>query len=116
MSGWDDLDRRLFAGVRAASLEEDTTSIPPGAISVTKLGAQLSVSTDMLMDEGLIPDTRPARPRRTPVRVTPWTLARARARTAVADARLRVGCWIAGVQVAEYDDDETDVDWCDGDG
>lgn len=110
MSGWDDLDRRLFAGVRAARFDEDLTAIPPEAFSVTKYGAQVPVSTDMLMAEGLIPDTRPARPRRTPVQVTPWLLARARARTAVAGARLRVGCWIAGVQVAEYDG-ETEEDW-----
>lgn len=110
MSGWDDLDRRLFAGVGAARSDEDLTG-ELLEISVTKLGARVPVSTDMLMDEGLIPDTRPARPHRTPVRVTLWTLARSRARTAVAGVRMRAGCWVAGVDLDGLDERDDEDDW-----
>lgn len=106
MSGWDDLDRLLFS---AARTEEDLTALPPEIrMTVTKRGARLPLTTDQAMDEGLIPDTRPARPRRTPVRVTSVTIARAVVRDSVAGVRLRAGSWVAGVDLAERDEDEAE--------
>jgi hypothetical protein len=63
-------------------------------ITVRKLGAHLPVSAGQLMDEGLIPDTRPPAPRPPPHRRTA-----ARARAAVAAARIRAGSWVAGVDL-----------------
>jgi hypothetical protein len=62
-------------------------------ISVRKVGALLPVPVEALMDEGLIPNTRP------PVRIPRRTRARRWIRSTVAGARLRAGSWIAGVDL-----------------
>jgi hypothetical protein len=112
VNGWDEAGERLITSSR--EVWEQILGAPPAVeeqtvIRVTKLGAQLPVTTDTLMDEGIIPDTRPARPRRTPTRVTSWTLARSRARTVVAGVRLRLGGWVAGVDLAERDEADEEV-------
>lgn len=115
MNGWEEAGERLITASR--EVWEQILNAPPltGAprevFSVTKLGALVPAPTDMLMDEGLIPDTRPARAQREPVRVTSWTLARSRARTAIAAARLRAGCWVAGVDLDGLDERDDEDDW-----
>lgn len=67
--------------------------------SVTKFEAAMPVSDDMLMDEGLIPDTRPpAPPSGRRVRFRRWRA------DVVYRWRMRVGSWVAGVDLDEEDD------------
>lgn len=67
-------------------------------IRVIKHAAYLPVSDELLMDAGVIPDTRP------PVHI-PW---RSRLRWRISERRERVGRkvggWIAGVDLTERDD------------
>ena len=73
------------------------SSLPP--IEVRKHTMLVHIPEELLMDEGLIPDTRP------PVHI-PW---RRRIRWAAQDrihrARLRVGSWIAGKDLDRWDDE-----------
>lgn len=64
------------------------------AITVHRMTYAIPYSDEQLMDEGVIPDTRPPAP---PV---PWRLrARRKIRSAVAAGRMRIGSWIAGVDL-----------------
>lgn len=64
-------------------------------LSVTKASTYLPVSTEYLMDMGVIPDTRPPvhYPLRTRIR---WAVARR-----VRRLRLRLGEWVAGERFDE---------------
>jgi hypothetical protein len=68
-------------------------------ISVTKLGGYMLMPDEMAMDEGLITDTRPPVARHAPGYPLRW-----RIREAVTSARLRLGRWIAGVELADEED------------
>lgn len=69
------------------------------ALDVRKYGTAMPVSDGLLMDEGLIPDTRPPLPpesRR--VRFRRWR------REVVYRWRVRAGSWVAGVDLDEEND------------
>lgn len=81
---------------------------PPGTrlefdqtpITATKASAYLPVSQDLLMDAGVIPDTRPK------VHIPWWRRARWRIRDWRERVGRKVGGWIAGVDLSErYDYD-----------
>lgn len=69
-------------------------------LTTRKIGARIPVSDDWLMDEGLIPDTR------SPLPPEPWWR---RLHRQVAERvwawRFRLGCRIAGVDLADHRDD-----------
>lgn len=67
-------------------------------LTVTKYGAYVPITDDMAMDYGLIPDTRP------PVRYSRRLRLRWWRQRKVDAVRMRVGSWIAGVDLSERDD------------
>ena len=106
MSAFDDAVRaKLVEALDAACREQaegrgrfavSADGQPP--IEVQKFGAPVLMSDDTLMDEGLIPDTRP------PVHI-PWRRrVRWRIREKVDGLRLRVGARIAGVDPAHWEE------------
>jgi hypothetical protein len=62
-------------------------------ITVIKMGGYMPISDELAMEYGLIPDTRP------PV-VIPR---RQRIRNRVDELRLRLGSWVAGVELRDED-------------
>lgn len=62
-------------------------------LRAVKLGGYLHISDEVLMDQGLIPDTRPP--------AAPWSR-RARLSWWWANTRERIGEWVAG---RRFDDD-----------
>lgn len=95
---WDDLARDI-TDEQAAELREKflaAQSMPP--LHVYRHAMYLPVSEDLLMDEGVIPDTRP------PLKVG-W---RTRFRWWLSSSRERFGRWlggkIAGVDLTDRDD------------
>lgn len=84
-----------------------SAQLPPGytatfddtPLSIQKPAAHLVVSEDLLMDAGVIPDTRP------PVRVSRWIRLRWAWRAWRERVGRKVGGWIAGVDLSERDDD-----------
>ncbi len=66
-----------------------------GDLTVQKRTAHLPVSTDLLMDMGVIPDTRP------PVVYPLWTRIRWAIQRRVRRARLHLGEWVAGERFDE---------------
>lgn len=77
-------------------LYEDWDSIE---FHVEKTGYFLPVSKEFLMDEGLIPDTRE------PVKYSRWQRFKWFVDNNVAETRLRIGSWIAGVELTNWEDD-----------
>lgn len=72
-------------------------SMNDGQYTVRKFSAMVPMSEELAMERGLIPDTRP------PVHI-PWRRrARWRVREAIAQARLRLGARIAGVNPEEWE-------------
>lgn len=63
---------------------------------VRKISYMVPISEGILMDEGLIPDTRP------PVRISRWRRLRWRLADRIESARLRVGARIAGVDPEDW--------------
>lgn len=99
MTGMDDAWRRINADFAAkfdlpagGHAETDTTPL-----TVTKYGAHLLVSDEVLMDAGVIPDTRP------PVRIAWHRRLRWRWQAWRERAGRKVGGWIAGVDLSEQD-------------
>ena len=85
------LDAHLPTGSAATSDD--------AAIEVVKLGHNVLMSDELLMDAGVIPDTRP-RVRVPWHRRLRWRWAEWRERTG-----RKVGSWVAGVDLSERDDD-----------
>jgi hypothetical protein len=83
--------REMAAGL--ADLDDDQDPSDATPIQARKYAGLLPVSVEQLMDEGLIPDTRP------PVHIPRRTRARRWIRSTAAGARLRAGSWIAGVDL-----------------
>jgi hypothetical protein len=83
---------------RATVLPPPLSGMNMPALTVTKFGHVMPVSEEILMNEGLIPDTRPPVPLSRRLRFRWWWRAR------VDGARLRVGSWVAGVDLSERDD------------
>ncbi|MER7126765.1 hypothetical protein [Micrococcus luteus] len=71
------------------------TESPPEELRVRKISYFAPISEELLMEYGLIPDTRPAPPPPPWHRRLCWTIAR---------FRLRLGAWIAGVRPEEWED------------
>lgn len=67
-------------------------------IIVEKVGAHIPVSDDLLMDTGVIPDTRP------PVHIPWWRRAHWRIQAWRERVGRKVGGWIAGVDLSDPDD------------
>lgn len=67
---------------------------------VHKLAAYVPMTPDEAMEWGLVADTRPP----APAVVRWWRRARLRVSDAIAQARLRVGAWVAGVHPSEWED------------
>ncbi len=77
----------------------DSASTGPPTFSVTKFGGMVPISVGTAMDEGLIPDTRP------PVHYFSRRTRFRRWRQRKVDGlRMRVGSWVAGVDLADWDD------------
>lgn len=66
---------------------------------VEKYGAYIPISEWMLMEQGLIDDTRPV------IVPTRWQIIKRRTSQKVAELRIRLGSWIAGVQITDDDED-----------
>lgn len=101
MSGLDEAFRRIWEDAAArlsADLPPDTyLELDTTPLVVTKYSGYLAVSDDVLMDAGVIPDTRP--PVRTPWRRClrwRWLVWRER-------AGRKIGGWIAGMDLSEQD-------------
>lgn len=80
-----------------AALDRGLVATNPVAdVTATKVGFSMSVSTDMAMDYGLIPDTRPPRPLPSRWQRLRWTW-----RDKRQSARMRLASWIAGFDVED---------------
>jgi len=77
---------------RAAAVVPHTTP----TIDVKTVPGYLTISSDAAMEYGLIPDTRP------PVHYSRWTRLRWRLQRHRYNARIRIGCWIAGISPEEH--------------
>ena len=66
-------------------------------ITVIKMGGYMPISEELAMEYGLIPDTRP------PVVITRRQRIRWAIRRWVSNTRLRIGSWIAGVELRDED-------------
>lgn len=85
-------------GLRAGEWPQQTTE--PPRMTVHKVEGYLPIPEEILMDEGIIPDTRPPRPR------PRW---RTRLRWRLASSRERLGLWAYWVITGDHirtDDDE----------
>jgi hypothetical protein len=92
--------RRRFVGLGMLPDDDEydpTKYEPDRPITAQKIGHTMIVSDELLMDEGLIEDTRPTPPLRRRVK---WKMLRR-----VTDARLAIGSWIAGVELRDFDDE-----------
>ncbi len=83
--------------------EPDPTQLSP-ELHVTRHAAYLPVSIEMLLDAGAITEAEArARGWTPPPRPSRWLRARWRWQDRRAGLRLRVGSWIAGVDLADRD-------------
>lgn len=90
--------REAAAKLSATRPDSHTAQWDDSPIEVTKLGHSVLMSDELLMDAGVIPDTRP------PVHI-PWhRRARWRWQEWRERAGRKVGGWIAGVDLSERDD------------
>jgi hypothetical protein len=79
---------------RASGVEPQDGESPE--IEVKSIGGHLTMSNETAMEYGLIPDTRP------PVHYSRWTRLRWRWQHRKYNARIRIGCWIAGISPDEH--------------
>jgi hypothetical protein len=73
-----------------------------GAWDVKLIASHIPISTDVLIDAGIVEDTRPVPPYSVPTRVS---RVRLHASRYVTRLRRRLGSWIAGVDLSDNDRD-----------